>query len=64
MVKNVHSILFTAKFVLCTFLPLLVGQYVDTKRKVYNYIGKYITTISELFYNKTSLAGGRWPHLL
>ncbi len=40
---------FTAKFEPCTFLPLLVRQYVDTKIKAYNYFGKYRTTISELF---------------
>ena len=39
----------TAKFVPCTFLPLLVCQYVDTKIRAYDYYGKYSMTISELF---------------
>ncbi len=35
------ALYFTAKFVPCTFLPLLVRQYVDTKIKAYDYFGKY-----------------------
>ncbi len=48
IVKNWTLFFSTAKFVPCTFLPLLV-RYVYTKIKVYDYFRINSTTISELY---------------